>query len=187
MPDRPYSGVAGWGQRDDGDDPAVCPACRQTVPAAPFCGSCGADAAAPVNALRTILRPNVYATAHRGDGVDPRVSSTLPRVPGRMRRPFRLEDDLVLIVIVALAADAVQADRWSDHRHHRLAAAVLHLRLADRRRPGPAGADSGGRHGARRGAGRGSGGCWRPRGWQPTPTTCRRFRRMLADVLDVDF
>ncbi len=93
------------GASDDEVTTRQCPACRQTVPAAQFCGSCGADAAAPVDALRTLLRPNVYATAHRETVWTPRVSSTyLPRVPGRMRRPFRLGMILVLIVIVALAA-----------------------------------------------------------------------------------
>jgi hypothetical protein len=51
-----------------------------------------------------LLRPNVFATAHRETIWLPRISSTLfPRFPGQLRRPFRIGLILVLIVIIGLA------------------------------------------------------------------------------------
>ena len=81
-----------------------CPACDSVVPATAFCGACGADAAAPVNRWSVLLRPKVYATAHREPVWLPRISSTLfPRLPGEARKPFRLGLIMVLTAIVALA------------------------------------------------------------------------------------
>lgn len=74
----------------DGVMTAVCPACAETVPAGPFCGQCGAAAKARVSAWVTLLRPSVYAAAHREPVWTPRVRSTLfPRLAGAMRRPYR--------------------------------------------------------------------------------------------------
>lgn len=82
-----------------------CPACGHNVPAAPFCGHCGAAATATPTRWRVLLRPRTYATAHREPVWAPRVSSTyLPRVPGPMRRPFRVGLIVVLIAIIVLAA-----------------------------------------------------------------------------------
>lgn len=81
-----------------------CPACRASVPAAKFCGECGAQAGVPVTTLSVLLRPRVYATAHREPVWSPRVTSTLfPRFPGRIRIPFRIGLICVLIAIVVLA------------------------------------------------------------------------------------
>lgn len=81
-----------------------CPACQETVPAATFCGNCGADLAAPVTRWSVLLRPRVYATAHRERILTPRVSSSyLPRLPGPMRRPFRIGLITVLIAMIVLA------------------------------------------------------------------------------------
>ena len=85
-----------------------CRSCSQEVPAAAFCGNCGADTTAPVDTWRVLLRPKVYATAHREPLWIPRVSSTyLPRVPGAMRRPYRVGMILVLIAVGVLAATRV--------------------------------------------------------------------------------
>lgn len=86
-----------------------CPACQQSVPAARFCGNCGADAAATPTRWRILLRPRTYATAHREPVWIPRVSSTyLPRLPGPMRRPFRIGLIFVLIVVIVCAFIRVQ-------------------------------------------------------------------------------
>ena len=81
-----------------------CPACEQSVPAATFCGNCGADLAAPVTPSSTLQRPRVYATAPHDRLAAPRVSSSyLPRLPGPMRTPFRTGLVIVLIAMIALA------------------------------------------------------------------------------------
>lgn len=60
------------------DVPTVeCPVCHSTVPAASFCGICGANPQAPVQTWTTLLRPTVFANAHRETVWLPRVTSTL--------------------------------------------------------------------------------------------------------------
>jgi len=87
--------------RDDDVITGQCPACHSVVPVAGFCGECGARVGAPVTRLSTLLRPSVFATAHRETLWLPRVSSTLfPRFPGRQRRPFRIGLIVVLIALI---------------------------------------------------------------------------------------
>ena len=87
--------------RNDDVSTGQCPACHSVVPAASFCGACGARVSAPVTGLNTVLRPSVFATAHRETLWLPRVSSTLfPRFPGRIRRPFRIGLIIVLIGLI---------------------------------------------------------------------------------------
>lgn len=91
---------------DHADDVSTreCPACRATVPAARFCGNCGADPVAPVTRWGVLLRPRVYATAHQERILMPRVSSSyLPRLPGPMRRPFRVALILVPVTVLICA------------------------------------------------------------------------------------
>lgn len=86
-----------------------CPACQSTVPGATFCGDCGADLAAPVTRWHVLLRPRVYATAHRENILTPRVSSSyLPRLTGPMRRPFRA--GLIIVVVAMLVFAALSAN-----------------------------------------------------------------------------
>ena len=81
-----------------------CPACHQTVPAAPFFGYCGAAGTAPVTARDTLVRPAVYAAAPREPLWPPRISSPyLPRLAAAMRRPFGVGLILVLAAVVILA------------------------------------------------------------------------------------
>ncbi|MCB1288849.1 MAG: zinc ribbon domain-containing protein [Mycobacterium sp.] len=83
----------------------VCPACDASAPVGKFCGHCGADLAAPVSTLNVLLRPSVFALAHRETVWTPRVSSSLfPRISGKARKPYRLGLILVLIAIVVLAS-----------------------------------------------------------------------------------
>lgn len=90
--------------RDDEVPVRTCPVCGADVPAAAFCGDCGADAHAPVDPWRILLRPNVYAAAHREPIWMPRISSSyLPRLAGRMRRPYRVGLIILLITLVAFA------------------------------------------------------------------------------------
>lgn len=80
-----------------------CPVCHAMAPAA-FCGRCGADLAETVSPWRTLLRPRVYATAHREPIWIPWLSSTyLPRLPGEARRPFRIALAVVPVLIIGLA------------------------------------------------------------------------------------
>ena len=68
-----------------------CPACDSAVPAASFCGDCGARLDAPVDTWTQLLRPKVFANAHREAIWVPRVSSGLfPRIAGETRRPYRI-------------------------------------------------------------------------------------------------
>jgi len=90
----------------DGDDvpTRVCGACESVVPAARFCGECGAESDRPVSRWSVLLRPRVYATAHRENIWLPRLSSTLfPRCSGDIRRPLRFGLILVTIAIVVLS------------------------------------------------------------------------------------
>lgn len=86
-----------------------CPACHSTVPVATFCGDCGAQFQKPVDRWSTLLRPTVYANAHRETVWVPRVTSALfPRLAGAARKPYRLGLILTLTAVVVLSAMAVQ-------------------------------------------------------------------------------
>jgi hypothetical protein len=81
-----------------------CPACRCAVPAAVFCGQCGADLEAAVSTFDVLLRPRVFAAAPREPVVVPRLTSSLfPRLPASARKPFRLALVLLLGAMVALS------------------------------------------------------------------------------------
>jgi hypothetical protein len=85
-----------------------CPACHRTVPVAAFCGDCGAQFQRPVDEVSTLLRPAVYANAHREAVWLPRVTSSLfPRLAGEARTPFRLGVLLTAIGVVVLSATAI--------------------------------------------------------------------------------
>lgn len=80
-----------------------CPACGETVPAAVFCGECGAELRRPVSDRSVLLRPRVYAADPHEKVWAPWVSSTFfPRLPAARRRPFGLGLILVVIAIIAL-------------------------------------------------------------------------------------
>ena len=82
-----------------------CPACGQTVPAATFCGECGAESNRPVTSWTRLLRPRVYAADPREKVWAPFVSSAFfPRFPARQRMPFRLAMILVAVAIITLAS-----------------------------------------------------------------------------------
>ena len=82
-----------------------CPACCSTVPAASFCGDCGADLDAPATTWGMLLRPRVFAAAPREPLPVPRISSTLfPRLAGPARRPFGLALALLAVAMIGLAA-----------------------------------------------------------------------------------
>ncbi len=81
-----------------------CQACHSTVPAAAFCGSCGADLEAPVDSWRNLLRPRVFAAAPREPVAVPRIASSLfPRLAEPSRKPFRLGMVALLAVIAMLS------------------------------------------------------------------------------------
>lgn len=95
-------------QCDDHPLTLECPACASAVPAATFCGVCGAALDRQTDPLTVLLRPEVYAAAHRQPVWLPRISSTLlPRLPGPARRPFRVGLILILGAIIVLAASRV--------------------------------------------------------------------------------
>lgn len=87
----------------DAVDTRQCPACGKTVPAAAFCGECGAESAIPVGFWAALLRPRVYAADPRQRVWTPAIASTLlPRITAQRRRPYQLGMLLVLIAIIAL-------------------------------------------------------------------------------------
>lgn len=96
--------------RDFDDVPTrQCPACHSTVPVATFCGDCGAQFQKPVSRWSTLLRPGVFANAHRETVWVPRVTSALfPRLAGAARKPYRLGLILTLTAVIVLSAMAVQ-------------------------------------------------------------------------------
>jgi hypothetical protein len=86
-----------------------CPSCHSTVPAATFCGECGAQFQKPIDRLSTLLRPAVYANAPRESVWLPRVTSALfPRLAGPARKPFRLGLIATVTAVVVLSAMAIQ-------------------------------------------------------------------------------
>lgn len=82
-----------------------CPACRSTVPAATFCGHCGADLEAAATPWRMLLRTSVFAAAPRGRLTVPHLTSSLfPRLAAPARMPFRLAFALLLVGMLCLSA-----------------------------------------------------------------------------------
>lgn len=73
-----------------------CPVCRSTVPAAPFCGNCGASFDNPV-----LLRPRTFAVAPQEGVVWPvSVTSTMfPHLSKQDRMPFRHGLFLVMTLV----------------------------------------------------------------------------------------
>lgn len=82
-----------------------CPACRTMVPAAEFCGRCGAQLDAPATAWRMLVRPEVFAAAPRERLPVPWLTSSLfPRLAAPARRPFALALALLLVAMIGLSA-----------------------------------------------------------------------------------
>lgn len=83
-----------------------CPACHVAAPAdgGTFCGSCGAELGSPVDTWSALLRPRVYAAAHRESVWTPRVSSSLfPRLAGPTRKPFQIGLTFALVAVLVLS------------------------------------------------------------------------------------
>ncbi|MCB1288133.1 MAG: zinc ribbon domain-containing protein [Mycobacterium sp.] len=77
-----------------------CPACRSAVPAAPFCGECGA----PQHGRRLPLRPATFAVAPDERIEWPLVTSSMfPHLAEKYRTPFRHGLFLVLTMLVVFS------------------------------------------------------------------------------------
>lgn len=86
-----------------------CPACHEAVPAAGFCGDCGADFDLPVTPMSVLLRPPTFAAAPREPITAPRMTSSLfPRLPKPARRPFRVA--LILLLLTTLVLSLLRAN-----------------------------------------------------------------------------
>lgn len=82
-----------------------CPACQATVPAAVYCGCCGAALQETPRYWRTLLRPDAFVAAPRERVALPLVtSSVFPHLPQRSRNPFRLGLLLLVLSLVGFAA-----------------------------------------------------------------------------------
>jgi RNA polymerase subunit RPABC4/transcription elongation factor Spt4 len=82
----------------------VCRACHAVVPAAGFCGSCGAETAVPETYWRLLLRPRVYAAAPHEPVIWPLITSSLfPHLGRRARNPFRFGLVLLAVGMVVFA------------------------------------------------------------------------------------
>lgn len=82
----------------------VCRTCRSTVPAAVFCGRCGAEFGTAPSYWRIMLRPRRFAVAPGETITLPMVVSTLfPHLTRSARKPFRLG---LLLLVVGLAGFA---------------------------------------------------------------------------------
>lgn len=85
----------------------VCPACGAAVPAAMFCGCCGAELAAPPSYWRTVLRPKVFAASPREKLVLPLVTSSLfPHLERPSRSPFRI--GLIVLVLALIGCSLLR-------------------------------------------------------------------------------
>ncbi len=81
-----------------------CPACRAGVPAAVYCGCCGAALHEVPRYWRTLLRPDAFVAAPRERISVPLVTSSLfPHLPQRSRNPFRLGLLLLVLSLVGFA------------------------------------------------------------------------------------
>lgn len=77
-----------------------CPACRATVPAALYCGRCGALLTSNPGFWERLLRPDAFAAAPRERMALPLVTSSLfPHLDQRSRNPFRIG---LLLVVASL-------------------------------------------------------------------------------------
>lgn len=75
------------------DDAALteCPSCHREVPAANFCGLCGAALAAPAGSGRRLLRIRTFGACPSESVLRPSLASSLfPHLPQRSRLPFRI-------------------------------------------------------------------------------------------------
>jgi hypothetical protein len=88
----------------------TCPACHAGVPAAAFCGMCGAASDTSVGPWDVLLRPRVFAAAPREHLIRPGVTSSLfARLPQPARQPFRLTLVLLLLTMVVLSVLQINA------------------------------------------------------------------------------
>jgi hypothetical protein len=86
----------------------ACRVCETDVPAAAFCGTCGAQLSAPRGDGRGRLRIGAYAAAPGEHTLRMSVASSLfPHLPHRSRTPFR-----VGLVVLCLALIAFALLRW---------------------------------------------------------------------------
>lgn len=86
-----------------------CPACHSEVPAAVYCGCCGAVLNGPPGYWRNLLRPGAFVAAPRERIIVPLVASTLfPHLATRSRNPFRIG---LLLLVLSLVGFAKQIGR----------------------------------------------------------------------------
>lgn len=82
-----------------------CHSCRSNVPAAAFCGNCGADLRRTKLTRLSRLRPHAFAVAPREPISLPLVTSSLfPHLTDPARKPFRHALFLVLAALIGLSA-----------------------------------------------------------------------------------
>jgi hypothetical protein len=88
---------------DGGVATMVCRECQTEVPAAAFCGSCGARLAEARAGVRGRLRMDAYAAAPGEQVVRLAVASSLfPHLPHRSRSAFRAGMAILFLVLIAL-------------------------------------------------------------------------------------
>ncbi|HEY6649380.1 MAG TPA: zinc ribbon domain-containing protein, partial [Mycobacterium sp.] len=81
-----------------------CPVCNADVPAAAFCGACGAHLSPRRGDGRGMLRPVAYSAAPGEHVVRLSVASTLfPHLPHGSRAPFRVALAVLFLTLVVLA------------------------------------------------------------------------------------
>jgi hypothetical protein len=81
-----------------------CPVCNADVPAAAFCGACGAHLSPRRGDGRGMLRPVAYGAAPGEHVLRLSVASTLfPHLPHRSRAPFRVALAVLFLTLVVLA------------------------------------------------------------------------------------
>jgi hypothetical protein len=91
-------------QSDDGVPTMHCAVCDADVPAAAFCGTCGAHLSASRGDGRGMLRPAAYAAAPGEHALRLSVASSLfPHLPHTSRAPFRVALAVLFLTLVAFA------------------------------------------------------------------------------------
>ena len=94
----------------DTDATTHCAVCDAEVPAAAFCGTCGAQLSGRRGDGRGRLRIGAYAAAPDEHTLRLSVASTLfPHLPHRSRAPFRVGLTLVVLMLIAFAVLRWQA------------------------------------------------------------------------------
>lgn len=93
------------GAANAGTGTCECPTCHEVVPAAEFCGDCGAGLGSAANDWQRLLRLGSFAAAPHERVYMPRITSSIfPRLPIPARPPYRVGLVALFLTIAVMSA-----------------------------------------------------------------------------------